>query len=152
MGQVAPPEIGETRLSDWLTIDQALIDRFAEVTGDDAFIHVDPERAAATQLGGTIAHGFLLLSLAPQLLYTILSPPKGAVSTLNYGIDRLRFVRPVPVGSRVRLAATLNSVDERASDRLRSHFLIRIELDDGGKPALVADWIILYLLQNGEKE
>ena len=139
-----PPAVGETRRSAWLTIDQAMIDRFADATGDRSFIHVDPEQAAQTPFGGTIAHGFLLLSLVAPLYIDIMPPPAGTRFGLNYGIDRLRFLRPVPAGSRVRLVSTLDSLDEKAPGQLKAHFHVEIELDGADGPALSADWIVLY--------
>jgi len=127
-------------------MDQALIDRFAEATGDRAFIHVDPERAGQTPLGGTIAHGFLLLSLVARLYTDITPPPEGTRFGLNYGIDRLRFLRPVPSGSRIRLWSTLTDLREKAPGRLQGHFSIEIELMVSNAPALVADWIVQYML------
>jgi len=141
-----PPDIGETRWSPWVMIDQALIDRFADVTGDHQFIHGDPERAAGTMFGGTIAHGFLLLSLVGQLHTAITPPPAGTIFCLNYGMDRLRFLRAVRSGSRVRLASTLTSLQEKERGGFQAHFAIAVEQEDAEKPALVADWIVRYLL------
>ena len=139
-----PPSVGERRGSAWLTVDQMLIDRFAEATGDRAFIHVDPEHAARTPLGSAIAQGFLLLSLVAQLHTAISPPPAGTRFGLNYGFDRLRFIRPVPAGSRIRLISTLTSLREKAPGRLQAYFFIEIELMHSDEPALAADWIVQY--------
>ena len=88
--------VGNRFTSRWLTVDQARIDAFAKVTEDELFIHVDPERAKATQFGGTIAHGFLTLSLLSAMAYSALPRIEGAVHGVNYGFDRVRFVHPVP--------------------------------------------------------
>jgi len=141
-----PPAVDERRSSAWLTVDQALIDRFAEATDDRAFIHGEPERAARTPFGGTIAHGFLLLSLVAQLHAAIMPPPAGTRFGLNYGIDRLRFLRPVPAGSRIRLMSMLASMGEKAPGRLQAHFAIEIELMGADEPALLADWIVQYIV------
>ena len=101
-------QVGQTFQSEWLLIDQAMIDRFAEATGDFQYIHVDPERAAQTPFGGTVAHGFLTLSLLSRLHATLRRPPiKGIRMGINYGLDRVRFVHPVRSGSRVRAVTTI---------------------------------------------
>jgi len=95
--------------SDWLTIDQARINLFAEATGDHQFIHVDPVKAAQTPFGSTIAHGFLSLSLMPKLMEDILIMPEGLKMAVNYGLDSVRFIQPVKVNSKVRLNVTLTT-------------------------------------------
>lgn len=99
--------------SEWLTIDQARINLFAEATGDHQFIHVDPVKAAQTPFGSTIAHGFLSLSLMPKLLEDILIMPEGLKMAVNYGLDSVRFIQPVKVNSKVRLNVTLTDVTEK---------------------------------------
>jgi len=99
--------------SAWLTIDQQRIDRFAEATGDHQFIHVDPQRAAQTAFGGTIAHGFLTLSLIPALIEDILVLPQGLKMVVNYGLDSVRFIQPVKVDSQVRLHVELADVQQK---------------------------------------
>src|ERR1700734_3560210 len=106
--KAAGPELGA---SDWLTVDQERIDEFAEATGDHQWIHVDPERAAAGPFGTTVAHGFLTLSLVPYFS-TQLRSVEGVRMGINYGLDRVRFPTPVPVGSRLRARATLISLDK----------------------------------------
>ena len=91
--------------SEWLTIDQQRINQFAECTGDHQFIHVDPVKAKHTPFGSTIAHGFLSLSLIPVLLEKLMLAPEGMKMAVNYGLDSVRFIQPVKVDSRVRLAA-----------------------------------------------
>ena len=99
--------------SEWLTIDQARINLFAEATGDHQFIHVDPVKAAQTPFGSTIAHGFLSLSLMPKLMEDILIMPEGLKMAVNYGLDSVRFIQPVKVNSKVRLNVTLTDVTEK---------------------------------------
>jgi len=101
----------ELGVTDWHEITQAEVDAFAEVTGDHQWIHVDPERAAQSPLGGTIAHGLLTLALAPAMTSSLLSF-EGFAFALNYGYNRVRFPAPLPVGSRVRMRATLATVDD----------------------------------------
>jgi acyl dehydratase len=135
-------EVGRTYVSDWVCVDQAMIDRFAEVTGDHQFIHVDPERAAKTPFGGTVAHGFLLLSLLPKLQSSMGRPRvEGALMGVNYGFDRVRFVTPVRSGSRVRAHSTLVSVEQKRAGQLQQLAEVTLEIEGGDKPALTAAWI-----------
>ncbi len=135
-------QIGQVHHSDWLLIDQAMIDRFADVTGDHQFIHVDPEAAARTPLGGTIAHGFLLLSLLPKL-HMAMDLPRiaGARMGLNYGFDRVRFTSPVRSGSRVRAATKLVSFEEKRPRQFQQQLDVSLEVEGAEKPALSAIWI-----------
>ncbi|WP_439588943.1 MaoC family dehydratase [Hydrogenophaga sp.] len=128
---------------DWLTVDQAMIDAFAHLTGDRQWIHVDTERAAREMPGGkTIAHGFLVLALLGRLM-----PPlyevKGASRILNYGSDRLRFLNVVPAGARVRASITFKSVEPVPGGR-KCVTETSIEVEGQSKPALVAESIFLY--------
>lgn len=127
--------------SDWVTLDQAKIDGFAALTGDDHWIHVDAERASRElPQGRTIAHGFLVLSLIPFLqrsVYTIRQRGKG----LNYGCNRVRFTAPVPVGSRVRLHQSVKEC-VRLEAATRITFESTIEIEGQERPALVADTIL----------
>ena len=135
-------ELGRTYLSDWITVDQQMIDRFAEATGDHQFIHVDPVRAAQTPFGGTVAHGFLLLSLLPQLNDSLGRPkPQGAKMSVNYGFERVRFTTPVRSGSRVRSQSTLVSVEEKRPGQLQQMAEVTLELEGSEKPALTALWL-----------
>lgn len=137
-------EIGVSR---WFLIDQARVSAFADVTEDWFFIHTDPARAAVeTPWGGTIAHGFLTASLLSAMAYEVLSGTEGAARGVNYGFDRLRFVAPVPVGSRVRGRFTLSEAitDKPREVTLKHAVAIEIEgqeIAGGARPALVADWI-----------
>ncbi len=135
--------------SDWLTVDQQRIDQFAEATGDHQYIHVDPERAARTPLGGTIAHGFLTLSLVPKLHEELAVVPAGAVMAFNYGLDKVRFLAPVRSGSRVRLRTTILDVRRKNAGRLLIAAEATVEIEGVDKPAMVAETLSLYVLGEG---
>ena len=140
-------EIGVVRHSGWRLIDQATIDRFADVTDDHQFIHVDPARAAATPFGGTIAHGFLTVSLMPAMIAETPRPvPSGVRVSINTGFDRLRFVAPVRAGSRIRLASTLAAVTPKAADRVEQAFDVTVEIEGATRPALAARWLCQLLI------
>lgn len=134
--------IGQEFVSDWLTVDQPMIDAFADATGDHQFIHIDPIRAAATPFGGTIAHGFLLISLLPRLFDTMegLAIP-GQVMGVNYGCDKLRFTNPVRSGSRVRLRMSTRTVEEKRAGQFQILNDITMEIEGQDRPALIAEWI-----------
>ncbi len=132
--------------SPWLVIDQGRIDRFAEATEDRQFIHVDPERAARTPFGSTIAHGFLTLSLLPHLAESIAVVPEGLVMGVNYGLNSLRFLQPVPVGSAVRLRLKILGVTAKGNDRLLVTSEAVIEIRDEARPALLAETLALYVV------
>lgn len=136
----------EVSVSDWIAIDQTMVNAFADVTRDRQFIHVDPERAAASPFGGTIAHGFLSLSLLSHFGEQCLPAITTASITVNYGFDSIRFLSPVPVGSRVRARFTLKEIAERGPGRLRSRYAVVLELDGNKKPALIAEWLTLTIL------
>jgi acyl dehydratase len=126
----------ELGVSDWHLIDQAQIDEFAEVTGDDQWIHVDPERAKETPFGGTIAHGYLTLSLGPAFSYKMFTMENIAFG-LNYGLDKVRYPAPCPVDSKVRMRAKLVSVDDIPGG---AQFAVEqtFEVEGGEKPVCVA--------------
>ena len=128
--------------SEGLTVDQAMIDKFADATGDHQFIHVDPERAAQTPFGGTIAHGFLTLSLLPLLnQMTDLQRVDGIKMGVNYGSNRLRFLAPVRAGKRVRGHFKLLEFEQKRPGQCQQTSEVTIEIEGEDKPALVADWI-----------
>ncbi len=130
---------------DWLEIDQARIDAFAEVSGDHQFIHVDPEACRTMSPWGVpIAHGFLTLSLLTKLMESVPQPPErreGAVMGINYGFEKVRFVNPVKVGSKIRASSVLKAVDQKDPDTLQVTRTITVEIEGESKPALVADWV-----------
>lgn len=142
---------GQSYASPWLTVDQAMVDRFADATGDHQFIHVDPVRAAQTPLGSTIAHGFLLLSLLPQMHAAAGVPAvPGLAMALNYGFERVRFVSPVRTGSRIRAIFTVASLTERRPGELLQDLMVSLEAEDRpDKPVLVAQWLSLLIFGAG---
>lgn len=127
--------------SEWVLVDQAKINAFAEVTGDHQFIHVDPVAAARTPFGGTIAHGFLTLSLLAAM------QPKGALVLegikmgVNYGFERVRFLQPVPSGRRVRARHKLLSIEDKGGGRYLLTNEVTVEIEGEDKPALIAAWL-----------
>jgi acyl dehydratase len=127
--------------SSWHTIDQDRINLFAEATGDHQWIHVDPEAAASGPFGGTVAHGYLTLSLLPMLVSEVVSV-SDAVMGLNYGTEKIRFTAPVPSGSRVRLRAKVNS-SERKGPSVLYRIGVEIEVEGQEKPALVGE--VVYM-------
>ncbi len=138
----------ETGVSQWITIDQARIDAFADLCGDHQFIHVDPERAASTPMGGTIAHGFYTLSLLTYLA-TGVRPRLDAVRhSLNYGFDRVRFVAPVPSGARIRARFVLVEMDETTPGEVSFHHDVTVEIEGGQRPALAARWLTRAYLED----
>jgi acyl dehydratase len=137
----------EIGVSSWMTVDQERIDRFAEVTADRQFIHVDPERAAAeTPFGGTIAHGFLTLSLLSAMGQEALPVIQDRAMGINYGLERVRFLSPVPSGAQVRGRFTLSEVAMRSPTQAMLRYQVTVEIQGAGKPALAAEWITLAVL------
>lgn len=146
MAEIAAEElagrVGAVWRSDWIVLDQATIDAFADATGDHQFIHVDPAAAAATPFGGTIAHGFLLLSLMPRLAaLTDLPRVADARMEVNYGGNRTRFLAPVRSGSRIRGRFTLLALEEKRPGQWQRTTEYAVEVDGTEHPALVAEWI-----------
>jgi acyl dehydratase len=132
----------ELGTSDWVAITQEQVDQFAAATGDHQWIHVDPARAKEGPFGGTIAHGYLSIGLVPGLLHQIVDV-QGVSMALNYGIDKLRFPAPVPVGSRVRLSARLAEVTE-VPGGVQAVLAVTIEIEGQPKPACAADVVYRY--------
>jgi acyl dehydratase len=132
--------------SDWLTIDQERINQFAECTGDHQFIHVDPEKAAKTPFGTTIAHGFLSLSLIPVLMEKIALAPEGLKMAVNYGLDSVRFIQPVKVNSRVRAAVSVIDVTEKNPGQWLLKAKVTLEIEGQAKPAYIAESLSLYFV------
>lgn len=135
---------GGEEVSGWFTVTQDMIDRFADLTGDHQWIHVDTARAAAeSNFGGTIAHGFLVLSLVSQLFDGV--PPDAPVSRgINYGIERLRFTAPVPAGSRIRGRRVFAEVTQLPAGGVKVISNMTIEVEGSAKPACVFNGIVLY--------
>jgi acyl dehydratase len=127
--------------SEWVTVDQAMIDKFADATGDHQWIHVDVERARRDMPGGkTIAHGYLTLSIVPRLAATLLRVQKRRHG-INYGSNKVRFISPVPAGSRIRLRQRLVNVEDVANNGVRVTSEMTVEVDGQERPALVAETI-----------
>jgi acyl dehydratase len=138
--------VGRDFVSRWLNVDQSRIDVFARVTEDEQFIHVDPEKARDTVFGGTVAHGFLTLSLLSAMAYSALPRIEGAAHGVNYGFDRVRFVRPVPSGSRVRGHFTLRAVTPRSGREWQLSYDVSVEVEGTQKPALAAIWLTMQVM------
>ncbi|QKV20354.1 MaoC family dehydratase [Oricola thermophila] len=144
-----PGAIGtEIGRSDWRTVTQEMINLFADATDDHQWIHLDPERAAReTPFGGTIAHGFLTLSLLSTLAYEALPQLEGSTMGINYGFDKVRFMAPVRAGARIRAVFKLADADIRPSGRVISTYDVTLEIENGTKPALAATWITMAVLE-----
>lgn len=134
--------------SEWFQIDQDRINAFADATLDHQFIHVDVEKAKNTPFGGTIAHGFLTLSLLPYLQSQMseLVIPAGLKMGMNYGFDKIRFLAPVKTGAKVRAVATLKEVTEKNPGQFLFSAEYSIEIEGESKPALIADWLLMYFV------
>jgi acyl dehydratase len=138
---------GQEMVSRWFPISQARIDAFAGATEDRYFIHTDPARARAeTPWGGTIAHGFLTASLLSAMAYDAVPRVAEAKHGVNYGFDRLRFVSPVPVGSRVRGRFRLSQVDRSKPGEVTLRWSVTVEIEGADRPAMAADWITRQFL------
>ena len=131
----------EVGVSRWILVDQARIDAFAGITEDRQFIHIDPVAAASSPFGGTIAHGFLTLSLLSAMTFDAVPPLEGVTMGINYGFDKLRFLAPVPAGSQVRGRFRLLSAEDRGGGRWLLKHAVTVEIDGSDKPALVAEWL-----------
>lgn len=134
----------EIGLSPWRVVSQQMIDQFADATDDHQFIHVDPERAAReTAFGGTIAHGFLSLSLLSAMTFETLPRLEGASVGINHGFDKIRFIAPVKSGARIRTRFVLANVNARPSGWVHVDYDVTIEIENSVKPALTARWLTL---------
>lgn len=135
--------IGTETVSDWVEVSQEMIDKFADATGDHQFIHVNPDMAKLTPFGGTIAHGFLTLSLMPLLASKIPDAPKieGVKMGLNYGGNKVRFLQPIGSGKRVRGRFKLLEFAEKRSGQWQQTNEVTIEIEGEEKPAMIAEWI-----------
>jgi acyl dehydratase len=136
---------GAPFVSRWFVIDQARIDAFAEATEDRQFIHVDPEAARPTPFGGTIAHGFLTLSMLSAFAYDALPEISGLAMGVNYGFDRLRFLSPVPAGARLRGAFKLVGATQRSQREWLMSYEASVEIEGTEKPALAAQWLTMVV-------
>ena len=136
----------EVGVSDWLTIDQQRIDQFAGATEDRQFIHVDAEAAAHTPFGGTVAHGFLSLSMLSRMAADAMLVPDSIKMAVNYGLDRVRFIAQVRSGKRIRGRFRLDSVEEKAAGQLLMRHTVTVEIEGEEKPALTAEWLGLIFV------
>jgi len=144
--QLYTDAVGQSEGSgDWFEVDQARIDAFADVTEDHQFIHVDPEACRTLSPWGVpVAHGFLTLSLLTKLTASVPTPPErleGIVMGVNYGFEKVRFISPVKVGSKVRATSVLAAVEAKDANTLQVTRTITVDIEGEAKPALVADWI-----------
>jgi acyl dehydratase len=133
----------EVGTSSWLTIGQDRITSFAQASEDRQFIHVDPEAASKTPFGGTIAHGFLSLSLLSRMAADAMLIPDSVTMVVNYGLDKVRFLAPVGAGKRIRGRFTLRSVEEKAPGQILLNHDVTVEIDGEVRPALWAQWLTL---------
>ena len=140
----------ELGMSDWLTVSQDRIDQFAACTGDRQWIHVDVERARReSPFGGPIAHGYLTLALVAALVMELGVIPRDAAGALNYGLDKVRFIVPVKAGARVRMRASLASVEPQADGRMLLKLKGSLEIEGEAKPALVAELLCMLIGKGG---
>ena len=135
--------IGQESVSEWVEVTQDMIDKFADATGDHQFIHIDPERAKLTPFGTTIAHGFLTLSLLPQLAMKTPDAPRldGVKMGVNYGGNKVRFLAPVPSGSKVRGRSKIVEFEEKRPGQYQYTTETTVEIEGSDKPAMIAEWI-----------
>ena len=138
--------------SEWILVDQDMVNKFADATGDHQFIHVNPDMAKMTPFGGTIAHGFLTLSLMSAMSYDAVGALEGVTMGVNYGFDKLRFIAPVPAGSKVRGCFKLLSAEDRGPapggvTRWLIKHEVTVEIDGSDKPALIAEWLGMQFVQ-----
>ena len=139
----------EIGVSEWMLIDQLMINQFAKVTQDSQFIHLDPKRTKKeTSFGGTIAHGFLVLSLASKFALDVFPRETEKTVLINYGFDKVRFISPVPANARVRGRFGLKKVDINRPTELRQIYDLSIEIKESDRPAVVAEWITLTIYEN----
>jgi acyl dehydratase len=133
--------------SEWVTVDQDMINKFADATGDHQFIHIDVERAKATPFGGTIAHGFLTLSLLPMLAAKSDGPRVSGIKMgVNYGSNKLRFLAPVRAGKRVRAHTKLLALEEKRPGQWQQTNEVTVEIEGEDKPALICEWISQFFV------
>ncbi|MBX4335187.1 MaoC family dehydratase [Bartonella raoultii] len=137
----------EIGVSQWRLVTQDMINQFACATDDHQWIHVDAERAKKTPFGGTIAHGFLTLSLLSAFAYEALPELEGTKMGINYGFDKVRFMSPVKTGARVRARFVLDNAEIRPSGRVVFHYGVTVEIEQLKKPALTAQWLVVAMVE-----
>ena len=138
--------------SDWLEITQERVDRFADATNDHQFIHVDPRRAALTPFGGTIAHGYLTLSLLSDLLGKSRPVPEGLAMALNYGSDKVRYLAPVKVGQRIRATGRIAELAEKRPGQWLMKTEVKVEIEGQSTPALIAEILSMFIIATEEED
>lgn len=136
----------ETEPSDWLEVSQERINQFADCTLDHQFIHIDPDKAKETPFGGTIAHGFLSLSLLSHFSEQYSLVIDGFQMGINYGFDKIRFLAPVKAGKRVRAKARIMEIDETKPGQFRMKSEVTVEIEGESKPALIAEWLTVQMV------
>ncbi len=136
----------ETGVSDWFIITQEQINKFGDATHDNQYIHVDPEKAKDSPFGGTIAHGFLSLSLFSAIAYEAAINLENTVMGLNYGFEKVRFLQPVKVDSRVRGRMVLTDVTEKRPGQYLYNWSVTVEIEGKEKPALTAQWLTMTIV------
>ncbi|PPR79566.1 MAG: putative enoyl-CoA hydratase 1 [Alphaproteobacteria bacterium MarineAlpha2_Bin1] len=152
MNKIKPEQLNQMigkdlGLSNWYKIDQSLINNFAKCTGDEQFIHVDDERSRLeSPFGGTIAHGFLSLSLLTKLANESNFEIENTKIAINYGFDKIRFIQPVKSGKKIRSKFSLLSISERKKDEILVKYGVTVELENEAKPVLFAEWLLLLVL------
>ena len=140
--------IGQTlQPSDWFLIEQSRINQFADVTEDHQYIHIDQQRAAESYLGGTIAHGFLVLSLLPKLIEKSLITPDNIVMGINYGFDKVRFLNPVRPGDKVRVTGEVVDIQDKGDGRYLQKVAVTVEIKGQEKPAIFCEWLNMFVVQ-----
>ncbi|MEM9733428.1 MAG: MaoC family dehydratase [Pseudomonadota bacterium] len=138
---------GEPIYSKWFELTQDRIDKFADVTEDWQFIHVDPEKAKMTPFGGTIAHGYLTVSMLSAMSYDSVPGLEGAAMVVNYGFNKLRFTHPVKAGGKVRAKFVVKDVDEKSPTNVLTTYDVTVEIEGEDRPALMAEWLGLTFLK-----
>lgn len=148
------PDIGrQVGVSPWIKVTQSMIDTFADATQDHQFIHIDPDRAKAeTPFGGTIAHGFLSLSMASKFANDCFSPAEGQTMEFNYGFNKVRFLTPVKTGTQIRGRFVLNRLEKRGQDGLLRELALNVEIEGSSTPALYAEWLALAVFSDAKTD
>ena len=131
---------------DWFLIEQSRINQFADVTEDHQYIHIDQQRAAESYLGGTIAHGFLVLSLLPKLIEKSLITPDNIVMGINYGFDKVRFLNPVRPGDKVRVTDEVIDIQDKGDGRYLQKVAVTVEIKGQEKPAIFCEWLNMFVV------
>ena len=142
----------ELEPSPWLEITQERVNQFADATNDHQFIHVDPEKARETPFGGTIAHGYLSLSLLSHLLTYVWPVPEGMAMGINYGSDKVRYLAPVKVGQRIRARSKILEIGEKRPGQWLVKTAVTVEIENESTPALIAEILSMFIVKNAEEK